>query len=61
MKTATENAIQFARSAPGILTALVGMGHPEHVRADLAVAAHPLTELEQWRLLFRQQPRPAEP
>ena len=61
MKTAAENAIQFARSAPGILTALVGMGRLEHVRADLAVAAHPPTELEQWRLLFRQQPRPAEP
>ncbi|MGZ4822559.1 MAG: aldo/keto reductase, partial [Terriglobales bacterium] len=39
LKTPAENAIQFARSAPGILTALVGMGRPEHVRADLAVAA----------------------
>jgi aryl-alcohol dehydrogenase-like predicted oxidoreductase len=61
MKSATENAIQFARSAPGIVTALVGMGRPEHVRADLAVAAHPPTELEQWRLLFRPQPRSAKP
>jgi aryl-alcohol dehydrogenase-like predicted oxidoreductase len=60
MKTAAENAIQFARSAPGIVTALVGMGRPEHVQADLAVAAHPPTELDQWRSLFRSQPRPAD-
>jgi aryl-alcohol dehydrogenase-like predicted oxidoreductase len=60
MKTAVENAIQFARSAPGIVTALVGMGRPEHVKADLAVASHPTAEVEQWRGLFRAPPRPAE-
>ncbi|MBZ5629999.1 MAG: aldo/keto reductase [Acidobacteriia bacterium] len=53
MSNSAENAIQFARSAPGIVTALVGMGRPEHVKANLAVASHPLADLEQWRALFR--------
>jgi len=57
MKTSAENAIQFARSSPGLVTALVGMGRPEHVRADLAVISHPRADLEQWRSLF-PQPRP---
>jgi aryl-alcohol dehydrogenase-like predicted oxidoreductase len=61
MKTAAENAIQFARSGPGIVTALVGMGRPEHVQADLAVASHPPAEVDQWRGLFRAPPRAAEP
>jgi aryl-alcohol dehydrogenase-like predicted oxidoreductase len=61
MKTAAENAIQFARSAPGIVTALVGMGRPEHVKADLAVASHPPAEVEQWRGLFRAPPKSAQP
>lgn len=54
MRTAAENAIQFARSAPGLVTALVGMGRLEHVKANLLVASHPLADLEQWRALFRQ-------
>ena len=33
MKDDSENALQFARSAPGITTSLVGMGHIEHVAA----------------------------
>ncbi len=32
-------AIQFTRSAPGLTTALVGMGKAEHVRANLRIAA----------------------
>lgn len=31
-------AIQFARSAPGVTTALVGMGQPAHVRENAAYA-----------------------
>ena len=57
MKSSAENAIQFARSSPGLVTALVGMGRPEHVKADLAVISHPRADLEQWRSLF-PQPRP---
>ncbi len=54
MATDAENAIQFARSAPGIVTALVGMSKPEHVKANLAVATRPTAPLEEWRKLFRQ-------
>lgn len=32
-----ENALQFARSAPGVTTALVGMSRTEHVRENLAL------------------------
>ncbi len=56
MKTSSENAIQFARSSPGILTALVGMSNPDHVRANLAIASHPSSTIEQWRSLFRGEP-----
>jgi aryl-alcohol dehydrogenase-like predicted oxidoreductase len=60
MKTPAENAIQFARSSPGLVTALVGMGRPEHVKANLAVATHPPADLDQWRSLFPQRkPTPA--
>ena len=61
MKSSAENAIQFARSSPGLVTALVGMGRPEHVKADLAVISQPRAELEQWRSLFPEpRPDPAE-
>lgn len=35
LKGDVETALQFARSAPGVTTALVGMGSPEHVEANL--------------------------
>jgi len=54
MKTSAENAIQFARSSPGLVTALVGMGRPEHVKANLALITHPVADLDQWRSLFPQ-------
>lgn len=44
MSTDAERALQFARSAPGILTALVGMGKPAHVHENIrAVLAPPLS------------------
>ena len=52
MKTDAENAIQFSRSAPGLTTALVGMGHKEHVAANLKPALLPPTRLEDWQKLF---------
>jgi aryl-alcohol dehydrogenase-like predicted oxidoreductase len=52
MATDAESAIQFARSAPGLATALVGMSRREHVDANLKVAAHPLTPPEEWKKLF---------
>jgi aryl-alcohol dehydrogenase-like predicted oxidoreductase len=52
MKTDAETAIQFARSAPGITTALVGMGHEEHVKENLKPALAAVTKEEVWRQLF---------
>jgi aryl-alcohol dehydrogenase-like predicted oxidoreductase len=50
--TDAESAIQFARSAPGLATALVGMSRAEHVEANLKAAAYPLTPPEEWKTLF---------
>ena len=52
MKSDGENAIQFARSAPGLNTALVGMAHKEHVAANLKPALLPPASLEEWQKLF---------
>ncbi|HXX27682.1 MAG TPA: aldo/keto reductase [Terriglobales bacterium] len=52
-KSDAENAIQFSRSAPGLTTALVGMGHEEHVLANLKVAQTPPTTLARWNELFQ--------
>jgi len=38
--TAIQRAINFARSAPGVTSALVGMGSPEHVAENLAAGEH---------------------
>ena len=44
MATDAERALQFARSAPGIITALVGMGKPAHVLENIrAASTAPLT------------------
>jgi predicted aldo/keto reductase-like oxidoreductase len=52
LKNDAERALQFARSAPGILTSLVGMGRPSHVLDNVATAANvPMTK-EQWEGLF---------
>jgi aryl-alcohol dehydrogenase-like predicted oxidoreductase len=54
MKTDSENAIQFARSAPGLTTALIGMGHKEHVEENIKPAQTPSTNPEKWHKLFRE-------
>lgn len=54
MKTDAESAIQFARSAPGLTTALIGMGHKEHVAGNLRTAQFPPTAAEEWKKLFMQ-------
>jgi len=53
LKTAAENAIQFSRSAPGVTTALVGMGHKEHVAANLKTALVPPVRETEWKQLFK--------
>jgi len=52
MKNGSENAIQFARSAPGMATSLIGMGHREHVLANMKPALLPPARLEDWQKLF---------
>lgn len=47
-----ECALQFVRSAPGITTALVGMKHVEHVRANLKLVGIPPAPQEQFRQMF---------
>jgi aryl-alcohol dehydrogenase-like predicted oxidoreductase len=53
-KSDSENAIQFARSAPGLLTALVGMGQHEHVAKNLKPALVPTARADVWESLFRR-------
>src|SRR5262249_1084325 len=50
-----ENAIQFSRSAPGLTTSLVGMGHRERVAANLKPALVPPTPREEWNKLFSRK------
>ncbi|HEV2990606.1 MAG TPA: aldo/keto reductase [Candidatus Angelobacter sp.] len=54
MNSEAETAIQFARSAPGLAVALVGMGREEHVKANVQVAEHQLASKEQWQKLFQE-------
>src|SRR5258708_3319363 len=48
----TERALQFARSAPGITTALVGMSRPEHVKANARLVGVPPATAEEFSKLF---------
>lgn len=49
----TETAIQFARSAPGLSSALIGMGRKEHVITNLAVVSQEPVPRERWAALFQ--------
>jgi aryl-alcohol dehydrogenase-like predicted oxidoreductase len=55
MKSDSQNAIQFARSAPGLTTALVGMGHRDHVTENLKAALVPPARLDEWARLFTER------
>ncbi len=50
-----ERALQFARSAPGITTALVGMSRVEHVQMNLKLARVPPASEEQFAKLFERR------
>ncbi|HEV8524167.1 MAG TPA: aldo/keto reductase [Terriglobales bacterium] len=52
MESDAANAIQFARSAPGLAVALVGMGQKQHVEENVQVAARPPALAEEWKQLF---------
>ncbi len=47
-----ESAIQFSRSAPGVLGSLIGMSQREHVTRNLRVTAKPPASAEAWLGLF---------
>ncbi|MGO9642454.1 MAG: aldo/keto reductase [Candidatus Acidiferrales bacterium] len=47
-----ERALQFVRSTPGITTALVGMSHAEHARANLRLLGIPPASQETFSKLF---------
>ena len=49
-----ERALQFARSAPGITTALVGMSRIEHAKANARLATVPPATVEEFGKLFSQ-------
>ena len=57
--TAAQRAVQFARSAPGVTTALVGMMRRQHVEENLAVARRPLLGPDRLRELFQPRTRGA--
>ncbi|MGQ9915884.1 MAG: aldo/keto reductase [Bryobacteraceae bacterium] len=51
--TDAQRALQFARSAPGITTALAGMSSLDHVEENLALATVPPAPIERWLSLFQ--------
>ncbi len=55
-RTEAQFAIQFARSTPGVTTALIGMSKPEHVAENLGVRGFPPAPLEEYLALFRREP-----
>jgi aryl-alcohol dehydrogenase-like predicted oxidoreductase len=52
LKENFEQALQFARSVPGVTTALVGMSRVEHVRANLALVGVEPAPRDQFLKLF---------
>jgi aryl-alcohol dehydrogenase-like predicted oxidoreductase len=52
LKNSSAQALQFARSVPGVTTALVGMSRVEHVRANLEVVGVEPAPRDQFLKLF---------
>jgi aryl-alcohol dehydrogenase-like predicted oxidoreductase len=52
LKTNSSQALQFARSVPGVTTALVGMSRVEHVRANLEIIGVEPAPRDQFLKLF---------
>src|SRR5579862_2279954 len=55
LKKESELALQFARSVPGLTTALVGMSRVEHVQANLALVGVEPASREQFMMLFESR------
>lgn len=56
LETDAQRALQFARSTPGVTTALVGMQHAGHVEENLKLAGLPLLSPEHVAQLFTKTP-----
>jgi len=54
MESDPHTALQFARSTPGITTALVGMSRPQHVEFNLQLLGVPPAPIEQFVRLFKE-------
>lgn len=54
MESDAGRALQFARSAPGVTTALVGMGKAAHVLENIRTATKPPLTTEQFTSLFER-------
>jgi len=52
LESDAQRALQFARSSPGITTALVGMSREEHVRANTRLVGIPPATVDQFSRLF---------
>jgi len=52
LQSDAERALQFVRSSPGITTALVGMSHAEHVRANVRLVGVPPATVGDFSKLF---------
>lgn len=57
LKDDTARALQFARSVPGVTTALVGMSSVEHVRANLGIVGVEPAARDQFLKLFEPRTR----
>ena len=55
LKSNLLRALQFARSTPGITTALTGMSKVEHVRANLEIVGVEPAPREQYLKVFEQR------
>jgi aryl-alcohol dehydrogenase-like predicted oxidoreductase len=54
LRTNAERSIQFVRSSPDVVTALVGMSRVEHVRENLRLIGEPAATPEQFAQLFER-------
>lgn len=55
LKTAAQKAIQFVRSAPGVLATLVGHKRPHHVQENLMVGRVPPLSPEEFKSVYFQK------
>jgi len=55
LRTDAQRAIQFARSTPGVTTALVGMSRVAHVEENLEVARVSPAPIDEYLKLFGEE------